>query len=127
MAMVIYSLPDAATAYSLSLPEISRDYWIPESKLIENEFIATSTASAGWFRQLVKYDVSSIKKSYQLLLDLTRASTLQSMLSDTAQTSFYARTGSTVYEVNLIGTVVPAGKLRALANIEISVISEVSQ
>lgn len=123
--MIIYSIPGASPAYQLNLPEIGRDYWIPESKLIENEFIATSASSAGFFRQLVKYDVSSIRKSYQLLLDLARAATLEDMLASD-QTSFYCRSNSTVYEINLTGSVVPMRKLRSVASIQISVIQEVT-
>lgn len=123
--MIIYSTPSAATPYSLELPEIGRDYFIPDQKVLENEYIATSTASAGFFRQLVKYDISSIKRSYNLLLDLTRATTLQSMVNS-IQTSFYCNTLGGVYEVILTAGIVPAGKLRAVANINISVIRQVS-
>lgn len=118
--MFIYSLPSATTPYRLHLPEIGRDYWIPGQKLLENEFIATSTSSAGFFRQLIKYDVSSVRRSYRILLDLTRAATLQSMLTSD-QTSFYCTTPTGNYEINLTGSIMPNGKLRSVANIDIAV------
>ena len=123
--MIITSTPSATVQYRLDLPEVGRDYFIPEQKTLENEYIATSTASAGYFRQIVKYDITSIRRSYSVLLDLVRASTFESMLSSD-QTEFYCNTLGGIYSVNLTGSITPVGKLRAMATINISVIEKIS-
>jgi len=123
--VIITSIPSATTPYRLELPEIGRDFWIPDQKILENEYIATSTAPAGFFRQLVKYDVSSIKKQYSVILDNTRALILKAMIEST-QTSWYCNNGTGTYHVNMIAALAPIGTLKAQATIQISVIEAVS-
>ena len=123
--MIITSAPSASTAYRIDLPEIGRDYFVTNQKVLENEFIATSSSPAGFFRQLVKYDVTSIKRTYRLLFDLARASVFEAMLASN-QTSFYVNTLGGIYNCIITGSIVPAGKLRALVTIDISVIARIS-
>lgn len=123
--MIIYSVPSAATPYRLELPEIGKDFWIPDQKILENEYIATSTASAGFFRQLVKYDESSIKKQYTVVLDEARALLLQTMIQST-QTSWYCHNGTATYHINLLASLAPIGPTKASATLQISVIEAIS-
>lgn len=98
--MIIYSKPYATPFYSVNLPEFGNDYWYPRQEIREAETIPTSTANAGVFRQVVKYDVTSIVRPYANVIDTTRAATLLAMKAST-QTSFYVNTGGSVYECAL--------------------------
>lgn len=123
--MIIYSVPTATTPYRLDLPEIGKAYWLPDQKILENEYIATSTASAGFFRQLVKYDVSSIKKEFSVILDSIRAAVLYAMLTS-SQTSWYCDIGTAKYHVNMIASMEYLGPLKTIARFQISVIEAVA-
>ncbi len=121
--MNIYSKPDATTFYKVELPEIQREFWTPQQKILENEYIATSTAPAGVFRQLVKYDVSSIARSYSIVIDQTRATVIKNMIEST-QTSFHMHNGSAAYEVYFTAQLSYIGN-KVFVQLQISVIQAV--
>lgn len=121
--MNIFSKPDATTFYKVDLPEIQREFWTPQQKILENEYIATSTAPAGIFRQLVKYDVSSISRDYSIVIDQTRAGVLKTMV-ESSQTSFHIHNGSGFYEVYFTAQFSYVGN-KVLVQMQISVIQAV--
>ena len=123
--MLIYSTPTAAIQYRFEAPEIGRDWWMMEKKLLEQEYIATSTASAGFFRQIVQYDYTSIKKSYTILIEKTRTAYLQTML-ESVQSSFYANIGTATFEVSIIATFAPASWTKDTVRLDFAVIRKVA-
>lgn len=124
--MIIYSKPGAATFYKAHLPDILADYWIPGQKIMEAETIATSTAKAGFFRQVTKYDVTSIKRQYSAIVDNVTASYLLAMAQSLTQDSWYVSNGSSIYECHLVIDLVPLGRNQTAATINLSVIAQVS-
>lgn len=98
--MIIYSKPGAATHYTVNLPQIGRDYWTPAQRINESPTIPTATASAGVFRQIVKFDASSIKKSYSILVSADKATIIQNMINS-PQTAFIVNIGTATYDVAL--------------------------
>lgn len=123
--MNITSVKTATVQYSLSLPEIGRDYFIPDQKTIENEYISTSTSPAGIFRQIVKYDITSITRKYRVVLDQTRATTLEAMIQSD-QTEFYLHVPGAIYRAHFSAGLEPFGPKNAVANINIAMIERVS-
>lgn len=121
--MRIYSKPDAATGYNVNLPEFGQDYWYSKQIIREAETIPTSTASAGVFRQVVKYDVTSIVRSYSTIIDTTRAAVLRAMQQST-QTAFYVATGGNVWECALDIECAPLGA-KSRVSITFRVLSQI--
>jgi hypothetical protein len=122
--MLISSKPTAATTYAVNLPEFGSDYWYARQEIREAATIPTSTANAGVFRQVVKYDVTSIVRSYSNIIDNARAAVLLLMKAST-QTSFYVSTGGHVYDCALDIECAPrAGK--SFASVTFRVLSQVS-
>ena len=124
--MIIYSKPGAATFYKVDLPELLTDYWVPVTEILEAKTIATSTTKAAVFRQVVKYDITSIKKAYNVIVDSARAAVLMAMANNIYQTTFYCNTGTGLYEVTMLIDPSPLGRSNASININFSVIALVS-
>jgi hypothetical protein len=124
--MIIYSKESVTTAYRVELPEITRDWWLPKTDVLTAATIATSTTSAAIFRQVVKYDVTSIQKNYSVILDNARAQTLLNMLSDTAQSSFYVHNGTALYECAIVAEIRPASAIKNIVTLTLHVLTEVS-
>lgn len=106
--MRIYSKPAATTAYNVNLPELGQDYWYSKQVIREAETIPTSTANAGVFRQVVKFDVTSIVRSYSTVIDTARSAVLRLMQQST-QTAFYVATGGNVWECSIDIECAPVG------------------
>lgn len=123
--MILSSLPTESVQYKIDLPDIGRDYFVPEQKVLENEFIATSTAPAGYFRQLVKYDLSSVKRQYSAIVSLSQALELAAMAAS-AQTSYRISTATGLYEAIVTINLAPIGKTKAMVNLGVSIIRQIT-
>lgn len=112
--MLIFSKPGAATPYSVNLPELGQDYWYPRQEVREVATVATSTTAASYFRNITKYDVTSIVRSYSTIIDTVRAAVILAMRTS-VQTSFYVSTGGKVYDCIVECELVPQGAVARLS------------
>lgn len=122
--MRIYSVPGTAgTCYDINLDQIGRDYWIAPTRVVEAAYLPTSTANAGVFRQVTKYDVSALSRKFQVVLADAEAVILQAMAAST-QTEWYVDNGTGVYRCNVVIDLA-FSQGRAVASIAISVIAAI--
>jgi hypothetical protein len=98
--MQIYSTATASAHYSIALPQIGKDYWTTRQEIAEAKYLPTSTTSAGVFRQITKYDVTSITKSYQVIATETEAAMMLAMHNST-QTEWIVDNGSARYKCSV--------------------------
>ncbi len=124
--MIIYSKPGATTFRSVHLPEIGRDYWYASPIVIEAQTIPTSTVSAGVFRQVVPQAVSSIVRTYSIVLDKTKTDSLLAMQADTTQTSYYVNIGTAVFECIVSVDARPITVKKAQVNLTFRVMNQIS-
>lgn len=123
--MRIYSKQGAAVEYSINLPHIGRDYWVAPQIINEANIIPTSTASAGVFRQIVKFGVSGIKKNYSVIVAAAEAATMRAM-QDSTQTSWYVNNGTNIYDCCVTFNPIAISPTKSRVDIEIAVNSLVS-
>lgn len=124
--MIIYSKPGAATFRQVNLPELGKDYWYARQVVHEAETIPTSTTPAGVFRQVVNFGVSSIVRTYTVVLDRTKTAVLLAMQADSAQTSYYVNIGTAIYDCTISVEAVPLNSIRAQVKITFRVMSQIS-
>lgn len=126
--MRIYSAPSFSGIsgekfYDINLPDIGRMFWQAPSTIAEAPFLATSTAPAGVYRQLTKYDVSAIKKRFTVVLSAADAATAQAM-EESKQTEWRIDIGSAVYNcIATFGLSYASGVI--LCQIDVSVLEKV--
>lgn len=86
----------AEVPYDVNLPQISKDFWQPTQEVIEAAYLATTTAQAGMFRQTTKYDISSVKKTYTIVLSEAESTVLTKM-NESTQSEWIVDTGNGRY------------------------------
>lgn len=123
--MIIRSKSGSATLHRVELPEIGRDWFIPAVQVIESPTIATSTASAAVFKQVIRYGISSVKRSYSIIISETKAIALAAMLAATTSNALLVTTASGEYEAAVTADIQPLGPLKNRATITVSVLSQV--
>jgi len=127
--MRIYSAPSwtglaGESFYTINLSQVDRDFWQAPRVLVEAPFLATASADAGMFREFTKYDVSAIKKSYQVLLTSSEATIIQAMdASD--QEEWYVDIGTGLYRCIILFRLSYASGSPMVA-LDISVIERIS-
>jgi hypothetical protein len=87
--------------YDINLPQIQREFWLAPRVVEEAAFVPTSTANAGFFRQLTKYDISAIKKRFTIILTTAQSTTLQAM-DASEQTEWIVDTGTAKYSCMIV-------------------------
>lgn len=127
--MRIYSAPSFAsiageTFYSINLPQISKAFWQAPTAIAEAPYLATSTAPAGVYRQLTKYDASAIRKQYRVALTDSEAAIIQAM-DASKQTEWYVDIGTAIYNCMIVFALSYESGV-PICNMQISVLEQIS-
>lgn len=122
--MIIYSKPGVTTHFSIQLPQIKADLWVPEEVVHQAKTIPTSTLPAGVFRHAVKYGVSAIERSFPVVVSGTQYQNLLA-LQMSNQTSFYVDTGLQCFDAIVMVRLNPLFGRKFQAQIDIRVNSQV--
>jgi hypothetical protein len=119
--MILYSKPNSTPHYSLHLPELGHDYWLPIEEVKEAKTIPTSVnAKAGVFRQITEFDDTSIVKAYPVILPKSKTAYLLAMKAS-GQKEFRINTGTAIFDVTVEFVPVPAGSQKASGTIRFRV------